>query len=161
MRVLLSSTAVEGHLAPLTPLAAAMRQQGHAVGFATAQTLEQRLTRGGFLWFRAGIEPDELDARFESVWRTSALTCKAVPIDKKADWSARRALLTRAEVRIIRLHDARHTSATLLLSAGVHPQVVMALLGHSQMRTTTNTCSHVMPALAREAADRLSETLWD
>jgi len=83
------------------------------------------------------------------------------PIDKKADWMAWRGLLALAEVRIIRLHDARHTAATLLLSGGIHPRVVMELLGHSQMRTTTDVYSHVMPALAREAADKLSTTLWD
>jgi integrase len=82
------------------------------------------------------------------------------PIDKKADWLAWKALLVAAKVRNIRLHDARHTAATLLLSAGVHPRVVMDLLGHSQMRTTTDTYSHVMPALAKEAADKLGETLW-
>jgi len=82
------------------------------------------------------------------------------PIDKKADWMAWRVLLALAEVRIIRLHDARHTAATLLLSGGIHPRVVMELLGHSQMRTTTDVYSHVMPGLAREAADILSTTLW-
>jgi integrase len=63
-------------------------------------------------------------------------------------------------VRHIRLHDGRHTAATLLLSAGVHPRVVMELLGHSQMRTTTDIYSHVVPALAQEAADRMGTTLW-
>lgn len=82
------------------------------------------------------------------------------PIDKKADWTAWKALLGKAKVRYIRLHDARHTAATLLLSAGVHPRVVMELLGHSQIRTTTDTYSHVMPTLAKEAAGRLRETLW-
>lgn len=82
------------------------------------------------------------------------------PIDKKADWTAWKALLKQAGVRYIRLHDARHTAATLLLTAGVHPRVVMELLGHSQMRTTTDTYSHVMPALAKEAADKLGATLW-
>ncbi len=42
----------------------------------------------------------------------------------------------------------------------VHPRVVMELLGHSQMRTITDVYSHVMPALAREAADRMGTTLW-
>ena len=82
------------------------------------------------------------------------------PIDRKADWTAWRAVLAAAEVRPVRLHDARHTAATLLLSAGVHPRVVMELLGHSQMRTTTDTYSHVMPALAREAADQMGTALW-
>jgi hypothetical protein len=41
----------------------------------------------------------------------------------------------------------------------VHPRVVMELLGHSQMRTTMDIYSHVMPALAREAADRMGALL--
>ena len=35
----------------------------------------------------------------------------------------------------------------------------MELLGHSQMRTTMDIYSHVMPALAREAADRMGALL--
>ncbi len=82
------------------------------------------------------------------------------PLDKHSDYEAWIKLLDRAGVRHIRLHDGRHTAATLLLSAGVHPRVVMELLGHSQMRTTTDIYSHVLPALAREAADRMATTLW-
>ncbi len=82
------------------------------------------------------------------------------PIDRRADWKAWKALLQAAGVRDVRLHDGRHTAATLLLTAGVHPRVVMELLGHSQMRTTTDTYSHVLPALAQEAADRLDDALW-
>ena len=63
-------------------------------------------------------------------------------------------------VRYVRLHDGRHTAATLLLSEGVHPRVVMEVLGHAQMRTTTDTYSHVMPALGRDAADRMGNALW-
>jgi len=81
------------------------------------------------------------------------------PIDKKADYDAWRNLLKSAGVRHVRLHDGRHTAATLLLSEGVHPRVVMELLGHSQMRTTMDIYSHVMPALAREAADRMGAAL--
>ena len=36
----------------------------------------------------------------------------------------------------------------------------MELLGPSQMRTTTDIYSNVMPALAQEAADRMAQTLW-
>jgi integrase len=83
------------------------------------------------------------------------------PIDRKADWRAWKALLNEAGVREVRLHDGRHTAATLLLSEGVHPRVVMEVLGHAQMRTTTDTYSHVMPALGRDAADRMGKALWD
>lgn len=82
------------------------------------------------------------------------------PIDRRADWSSWKGLLKRAGVREVRLHDGRHTAATLLLTAGVHPRVVMELLGHAQMRTTTDTYSHVLPALAKEAADRMGAALW-
>jgi len=82
------------------------------------------------------------------------------PIDKHSDYDNWCQLLRDAGVRHIRLHDGRHTAATLLLSAGVHPRVVMELLGHSQMRTTTDIYSHVMPALAQEAADRMGAALW-
>jgi integrase len=37
----------------------------------------------------------------------------------------------------------------------------MEVLGHSQMRTTTDTYSHVMPALGRDAADRMGKALSD
>jgi integrase len=36
----------------------------------------------------------------------------------------------------------------------------MEVLGHSQMRMTTDTYSHVMPALGRDAADRMDNALW-
>src|SRR3954447_17703799 len=81
-------------------------------------------------------------------------------IERKSDWRAWKALLQEAGVRDVRLHDGRHTAATLLLSEGVHPRVVMEVLGHAQMRTTTDTYSHVMPALGRDAADRMGNALW-
>jgi integrase len=81
------------------------------------------------------------------------------PIDKKSDYDEWCALLETAGVRHVRLHDGRHTAATLLLSEGVHPRIVMELLGHSQMRTTMDIYSHVMPALAREAADKMGAIL--
>jgi len=81
------------------------------------------------------------------------------PIDKKTEYDDWTRLLESAGVRHVRLHDGRHTAATLLLSENVHPRVVMELLGHSQMRTTVDIYSHVMPALAREAADRMGTIL--
>ncbi len=46
-----------------------------------------------------------------------------------------------------------------MLSENVHPRVVMDLLGDSRMRTTMDTYCHVMPAPAREAADRTGTVL--
>ena len=52
-----------------------------------------------------------------------------------------------------------HACASLLLVQGVHPRVVMETLGHSQISLTMNTYSHVLPALQREAADRMEAIL--
>ena len=43
------------------------------------------------------------------------------------------ALLTAAKVADMRLHDLRHSRATLLLAQGVNPRVVIETLGHSQV----------------------------
>ena len=58
-----------------------------------------------------------------------------------------------------RFHDLRHACASLLLSQGVPARVVMETLGHSQISLTLNTYSHVIPALGREAAQRMDEVL--
>jgi integrase len=47
----------------------------------------------------------------------------------------------------IRFHDLRHTHATLLLKAGVHPKIVQERLGHSSINVTLDTYSHVLPNL--------------
>ncbi len=50
-----------------------------------------------------------------------------------SDWRSWKDLLREVDVREVRLHDGRHTAATLLLSEGVHPRVVMEILGHGRM----------------------------
>lgn len=52
----------------------------------------------------------------------------------------------------IRLHDLRHTWATLALEAGVHPKVVSERLGHSNISITLDTYSHVSPVMHADAA---------
>ncbi len=69
------------------------------------------------------------------------------------------ALCARAGVRKIRLHDLRHTCASLLLAQGVPARVVMELLGHSAIAVTMNVYSHVMPAASRDATDTIGSLL--
>jgi integrase len=52
----------------------------------------------------------------------------------------------------IRLHDLRHTYATIALRAGVHPAIVSERLGHSSIAVTIDLYSHAVPGLPREAA---------
>ena len=58
-----------------------------------------------------------------------------------------------------RVHDLRHTCATLLLSRGVHPKIVQQLLGHSQISLTMDTYSHVLPTMQEHAARTMERNL--
>ncbi len=82
------------------------------------------------------------------------------PVDRRRDWQDWKSLLKAAGVRDARLHDARHTAATLLLQQGVPARVVMDILGHSQISLTLGTYSQVVPELAQEAAERMGNALW-
>jgi integrase len=69
-------------------------------------------------------------------------------------------ILKRAELSYFRLYDLRHTHATLLLKAGVHPKIVSERLGHSSITLTLDTYSHVLPGMQDEAADKLNAMLF-
>ena len=57
----------------------------------------------------------------------------------------------------IRFHDLRHTHATWLLEKGVNPKVVAERLGHSSIRITLDTYSHVIQGMQQTAAAKLGE----
>ena len=59
----------------------------------------------------------------------------------------------------IRLHDLRHTAATLALGAGVQPKVVSERLGHSSIAITLDTYSHVLPSMQEDAAAKMGSIL--
>jgi integrase len=66
-------------------------------------------------------------------------------------------LLEAAALPHMRFHDLRHSAATLLLSMDVHPKVVQELLGHSDIRMTLDTYSHVLPTLQSDAMAQLHQ----
>lgn len=68
-------------------------------------------------------------------------------------------LLKAAGVRPITIHGLRHTSATLLLKAGVAPQVVQQRLGHKCIEITLGIYAHVLPSMQQDAARRLGVML--
>jgi integrase len=57
----------------------------------------------------------------------------------------------------MRWHDLRHSCASIVLAGNIHTRTIMETLGHSQISTTMNTYSHVIPDLQRQAADRIDE----
>jgi hypothetical protein len=65
-------------------------------------------------------------------------------------------LWPKAEVRPIRFHDLRHTTASLLMMAGVNPAAVQRILRHSDPRITTEVYGHLAPGYLRAEVDRLA-----
>jgi integrase len=61
-------------------------------------------------------------------------------------------LSEKADVPRIPFHGLRHSHATLLMAAGVHPKVVSERLGHADISLTLSTYSHVLPQMQHEAA---------
>lgn len=119
-----------------SPLVDALRQH-------RKRQLEERLLAGG---------------RWHDL-RLVFTTTLGTPLDSRNLTRHFKQTLQRANLPEIRWHDLRHTCATLMLTRGVSPRVMMDTLGHSQISMTLGMYSHVLPALAREAADAMGELL--
>jgi len=63
-------------------------------------------------------------------------------------------LLRTTGIKVIRLHDARHTHASIMLRQGIHPKIVSERLGHASIQITLDTYSHVVPGIQQQAAER-------
>lgn len=59
----------------------------------------------------------------------------------------------------MRLHDLRHSCATILLANGVHPRIVMEILGHATIAMTMNVYGHAMPSVLKDAAGTMNNAL--
>jgi integrase len=88
---------------------------------------------------------------------TNAIGRPIEPVVLNRDYKA---LLKKAELpKTLRFQDLRHSAASLLLAQGVHPRAIMELLGHSSITVTMNVYGHVMPAMMREAAEKMDMIL--
>ena len=61
-------------------------------------------------------------------------------------------IMRKAGLSGIRMHDLRHTHATLMMKQGVNPKIVQERLGHSSFAVTMDIYSHVVPGLQEAAA---------
>ena len=59
----------------------------------------------------------------------------------------------------IRVHDLRHSHASLLLASGVNPKLVQERLGHASITLTLDTYSHVIPGLQEEVARKMDDLM--
>jgi integrase len=66
-------------------------------------------------------------------------------------------MLEKAELRTIRIHDLRHTFASLLLQQGESVVYVKEQLGHASIQITVDTYGHLIPGANRAAVDRLDD----
>lgn len=111
-----------------------------------------------------GVLKDQRAAQLEtrlkagSEWQDNDLvfsTHTGTPLDRTNVHRNHLRALKDAGLPHIRIHDFRHTVATLHLEQGASPKIVQERLGHSNISQTLGTYSHVLPAMQRDAADRL------
>jgi integrase len=66
----------------------------------------------------------------------------------------------RLQLPRIRLHDLRHTHATLGLAAGIHVKVISDRLGHATTSFTQDVYMHAIPAVEEDAADQIADLVF-
>jgi len=81
------------------------------------------------------------------------------PINPNAVTHAFQRVINKAGLKHVRLHDLRHTHASLMLKAGEHPKIVSERLGHANIGITLDTYSHVLPGLQEAAAERFDKVM--
>lgn len=86
-------------------------------------------------------------------------TRKGKPLSPQYVSKEWRAALKKAGLPPVRLYDTRHTHASWLLAAGENPKVVQERLGHSSVKITLDTYSHVLPEIHENAARKVSAIL--
>ena len=68
-------------------------------------------------------------------------------------------LVKQTGLKAIRLHDARHSHASIMLKQGIHSKIVQERLGHASIQMTLDTYSHVAPGLQQAAAESFDRLL--
>lgn len=68
--------------------------------------------------------------------------------------------LEKNNIRKIRIHDLRHTNATIMLLSGTNIKVVSERLGHSDIKISMNRYSHVLEEMDKEASKNLTNILF-
>jgi integrase len=117
------------------------------------------------LWKLIEAHREQQDAEREfagTAWMGDGLMFTQIdgrPIDPRADRHEWKELLGEANVPEVRLHDARHTAATVLAFLEVAPRVAMELMGWSASEMMLRY-QHVTDAMKRDVADRIGNYFW-
>ncbi|MEY9841220.1 tyrosine-type recombinase/integrase [Streptacidiphilus sp. EB103A] len=127
------------------PASCVVRLQSHQ-----AQQVQERA--------EAGMDWQPLESQPKGLVFT---TLTGRPLDPRNINRSLTALCKRAALRPVRVHDLRHTSASLMLAEGVAVRTIMETLGHSNISMTLDTYAHVMETTLRDAATRMDAALSD
>ena len=95
------------------------------------------------------------DAHRASVWTFDGQALQPQSLTREFQ----RFVVRLTDIPRVRFNDVRHSHATQLLAAGVHPKVAQERLGHSTVATTVDRYSHVTATMQEHAAGRLDTTL--
>jgi integrase len=107
-------------------------------------------------------EQDQERATAAQLWRDDGwlfATPTGGPLNPRTDWTDWKKLLVAAGVRDGRLHDARHTAATVLLLLGVPERAVMGVMGWSNTAMAARY-QHVTATIQRDIATRVGGLIW-
>ena len=99
-------------------------------------------------------------ARIGVTLASSSLPRKAASSNRATRTACSTTCAPKANVPQLRVHDLRHSCATLLFTMGVQPATVQRILRHSSITVTTGTYVEVIEAVQRDALDSMS-SLFD
>lgn len=122
-----------------------------ALSATMAAELKAHRTRQAEEQLKIGLRPDG-----DSFVVAQADGSPLQPRSLTHEWTR---LLAKTALPRIRFHDLRHTHASQMLSAGVHPKVASERLGHSTIGITLDLYSHVMPGMQADAAEQVDAAL--
>jgi integrase len=118
---------------------------------STAITLREHRAQQEILRSNAGLTLSDDDLVFSHY--------DGKPLLPDSITHAWKSLANRAGSKDIRLHDARHTHASLMLKQGIHPKIVQERLGHASIKITLDVYSHVTPGIQQAAANKFDEIM--
>ena len=108
------------------------------------------------------VEQAELMLSLGAGWNEDGLVCMrdaGDPINPDTLTSNYKNLARRLDLPSPRFHDLRHTHATQLLKAGIHPKIAQERLGHATIAVTLDLYSHIMPGMQEDAAMKVDRVL--
>ncbi len=140
----------------------ALHRAGGGIHFAEPKTRTSRRT----VFFGQRVS-DVLSRQWQQAQRiTSPLypelvfhSTQGMPLHTSEVGAALKRLLASVGLAPMRVHDLRHTAATLMLEQGVHPKMVQEMLGHSSIAMTMDLYSHATSSMHKHAVDQLDAAL--